>query len=131
MRARRTTARPNGRQTTADAAAFRALVARWAETIGVRPQRVQIQRMTTKWASCSASGSLCFSPELLDEDERFQEIVVVHELIHLRVPNHGRLFRSLLGAYVPQWQRVGARRAARVCGVGGESMTARRGEELS
>jgi predicted metal-dependent hydrolase len=102
----------------ATVAAFKVEVARWAARIGVMPRRVQIQRMTTKWASCSTSGRLCFSRDLLGEDPRFQDAVIVHELLHLQVPNHGKLFRSLMTAYAPGWEDVSRSRAARVCGRG-------------
>lgn len=51
----------------------------WAARIDVKPKRVQIQRMTTKWASCSTAGRICFSTELLSEAEPFREFVIVHE----------------------------------------------------
>lgn len=73
----------------------------WAEKIGVEPTRIHIRRMTKKWASCSAGGVVTFSTDLLDEDRGFGEAVIVHELIHLKVPNHGPVFRSLLKAYLP------------------------------
>jgi predicted metal-dependent hydrolase len=97
---------------------FKMTVVRWAARIGVRPKRVQLQRMTTKWASCSSAGRLCFSRDLLRKARAFQEVVVVHELLHLQVPNHGKLFRSLLTAYVPDWESVSRARAARSCGCG-------------
>ena len=93
--------------------AFKARIAAWASKIGVRPTRVQIQRMTTKWASCSVAGRITFSHNLLRQDPSFQEAVIVHELLHLRVPNHGRLFRSLMGAYLPDWQQSVGSRGAR------------------
>jgi len=71
--------------------------------------------MTAKWASCSLAGRLCFSRDLLDEDAAFQEVVIVHELLHLLVPNHGKLFKSLLTAYVPGWERVCRNGLHRVC----------------
>lgn len=83
--------------------AFRKDVARWAAKIGVRPKRVQIQRMTAKWASCSTAGRLTFNSDLIREDSGLREFVIVHELLHLLVPNHGRLFRGLLKAYLPRW----------------------------
>ena len=43
-----------------------------------------------------------FNSELLDQPYRFQEFVIVHELLHLKIPNHGKLFKSLLKAYLPQ-----------------------------
>jgi predicted metal-dependent hydrolase len=89
---------------------FKTTVAGWAARIGVRPKRVQLQRMTTKWASCSSAGRLCFSWDLLRQAPAFREVVVVHELLHLLVPNHGKLFKSLLTAYVPSWQHALGRR---------------------
>lgn len=81
-------------------------VAGWAEKIGVKPTRVQVQRMTSKWASCSTAGRVCFSADLLEEPLAFREVVIVHELLHLLVPNHGKLFKSLMKAHLPGWERV-------------------------
>jgi len=97
-------------------------IQRWATKIGVKPKRVQIQRMTTKWASCSTGGRICFSSELLDEPDSFREVVIVHELLHLMVPNHGRLFKSLLNAYIPDWQCHIRGRASRMCGTAARSV---------
>ncbi len=91
-------------------------VNRWASKIGVRPLRVQIQPMTKKWASCSPSGRICFSKDLLSEDRPFQQVVIVHELLHLRVHNHGKLFKSLMSAYLPGWESVADGRIRSVCG---------------
>ena len=94
---------------------FKVTVARWAERIRVRPARVQLQRMTTKWASCSSAGRLCFSRDLLRKARAFQEVVVVHELLHLQVPNHGKLFKSLMTAYLPSWQQVSGNKRLESC----------------
>lgn len=87
-------------------AAFKETVRRWALRIGVAPKRIQIQNMKKKWASCSTAGRICFSRDLLLQDPAFQEFVIVHELLHLLVPNHGKLFKSLLNSYLPDWERV-------------------------
>jgi predicted metal-dependent hydrolase len=97
---------------------MREQIRRWADQIGVKPARVQIQRMTKKWASCSTGGRLCFSTELLDEPMAFREVVIAHELLHLRVPNHGKLFKSLLSAFIPGWEKRVAGKVARLCGGG-------------
>ncbi len=39
----------------------------------------------------------------------FQEYVIVHELLHLRVPNHGKLFRTLMLLYLPDWEDLAKR----------------------
>lgn len=84
---------------------LRAEVVHWATELRVQPRRVRVQPMTRKWGSCSAAGTVTFATALLTQPAEFRTYVIVHELLHLRVSNHGRLFRSYLGAYVPGYQR--------------------------
>ncbi|WP_248308800.1 M48 metallopeptidase family protein [Bosea thiooxidans] len=81
-------------------------VARWAIKLKVNPRIVRIQRMTRKWGSCSSAGTITLAVDLLDESANFQDFVVAHELLHLRVPNHGRLFKALMTAHVPDWRSL-------------------------
>jgi len=104
------------RRIAKQASALKDAVQRWGLRIGVKPRRVQIQRMTTKWASCSTSGRIYLSRDLVREDAEFQEVVIVHELLHLRVPNHGKLFKSLMNAYLPNWEEKAGRRVSSLCG---------------
>ena len=86
--------------------AFKAEVRRWAEKMHAKPRQLRVQTMKKKWASCSSHGRICFSADLLKEPRDFQEYVIVHELLHLEVPNHGKVFKSLLNAYLPEWEHV-------------------------
>src|SRR5438105_3793649 len=83
---------------------FRHRVTAWAGRIKVDPAQIQVRRMSRKWASCSSRRCVCFAETLLEQPFAFQEYVIVHELLHLRVPNHGKLFKSLLTAYLPSWR---------------------------
>jgi predicted metal-dependent hydrolase len=83
----------------------------WAVKLRVMPRLVRVQRMTRKWGSCSRGGTVTLATDLDDKGERFQDFVIVHELLHLKVPNHGRLFKALLSAHVPQWRAMDASRA--------------------
>jgi predicted metal-dependent hydrolase len=78
----------------------------WATRIEVTPARVQIQPMRSKWASCSPAGRLTFSADLLAAPAAFRNEVIVHELLHLIVANHGKLFRSLLRAHLQRSTEV-------------------------
>lgn len=80
----------------------RAEVAAWARRIGVEPREVRFRPMKRKWASCSSQGRLTFDMELLRQPASFRAQVIVHELLHLKVPNHGRLFRSLLNSHLAE-----------------------------
>lgn len=85
--------------------AVRARVAWWARRLNVRPRSVRVQRMTRKWGSCSTLGTVTLADDLAEREAGFQDFVIVHELLHLRLPNHGKLFKALLTAYVPDWKR--------------------------
>jgi hypothetical protein len=76
-------------------------VAGWAVKLKVRPREIRLRAMRRKWASCSTAGRLTFSYALLKQPAAFRRHVVVHELLHLRLPNHGRLFKQLLALYAP------------------------------
>ena len=89
---------------------LKAEIARWAAAMKVKPVQIRVQRMTKKWASCSNRGWVCFSTDLLLESGAFQEYVIVHELLHLQVPNHGKLFKSMMNAYLPGWEAILAER---------------------
>jgi predicted metal-dependent hydrolase len=79
---------------------LKAAVKSWAAKIKSRPKQIRIQRMERKWASCSSHGRITFSSDLFDQPYGFQEFVIVHELLHLNLSNHGRLFKSLLKAHL-------------------------------
>jgi predicted metal-dependent hydrolase len=85
---------------TVPAELFRAEVRAWARRIGVEVRELHLRPMRRKWASCSTRGRLTFDTGLLRQPAAFRAEVIVHELLHLKVPRHGKLFRSLLRAYL-------------------------------
>jgi predicted metal-dependent hydrolase len=78
----------------------------WAIKLRVNPRVVRVQDMRHKWGSCSTKGTVTLALDLLDESTRFQDFVIVHELLHLRYPAHGRLFKAVLSAHIPGWRRL-------------------------
>jgi predicted metal-dependent hydrolase len=87
-----------------DADDLRWAVRNWATRIGVKPARIQIRPMQTKWASVSTTGRMTFNVCLLSLPKELGEFVIVHELVHLLVPNHGKVFKSFMYAYLPDWE---------------------------
>jgi len=79
---------------------LRTEVEAWARRVRVEPRQIRITPMKRKWASCSSVGRLSFNRELLEQSAGFRAEVIVHELLHLKVPNHGPLFRALLRAHL-------------------------------
>lgn len=80
------------------------LVAQWQERLGVRVAAWGIKRMKTKWGSCNpAAGRLWLNLELVKKSPAALEYLVVHELAHLRVKNHGPRFAALMDQHLPSW----------------------------
>lgn len=77
----------------------------WAERLHVPAPRVRVQGMNRKWGSCSTAGTITLAADLGNQDVEFQNFVIAHELLHLRVPNHGKLFKALMTAHVPDWRQ--------------------------
>ena len=80
------------------------LVARWSEAMGVRPTGLKVTAARKRYGSCSGKNSLCFSCFLMNCPPEAVELVVVHELCHIREKNHGPGFYALLERYLPDWR---------------------------
>jgi predicted metal-dependent hydrolase len=72
--------------------------------IGVEPARVQIRDQRSRWGSCSTRGTLSFNWRLVLAPFDVLDYVVVHELCHLREPNHSRRFWKLVEQRRPDWR---------------------------
>ena len=89
--------------------AFRARVRDWAQKLDVSVQTISVRVMKRKWASYTKhSGLLIFNLELLDMDEQLGDYVIVHELVHSIVPNHGKLWKSLMHAHLGDYEKLEA-----------------------
>jgi predicted metal-dependent hydrolase len=82
-----------------------ALVETWAGQLGVQVKRVQLRAMRNKWGSISTAGTLTLASDLLNLPHRLIEYVVCHELLHLKVPRHNRVYRLLLSQRIPDWRK--------------------------
>ena len=69
-------------------------VAHWSAIMGVHPTGLRITTARKRYGSCSSKGSLCFSCYLMCCPEEAVELVVVHELCHLRDEPRPRLLRA-------------------------------------
>jgi predicted metal-dependent hydrolase len=75
-----------------------------AARLGLKFKSVAIRDPKTRWGSCSSRGNLSFSWRLLVAPSEVLEYVVLHELLHLREPNHTKAFWRLVEAARPGWQ---------------------------
>ncbi|AMM40680.1 metal-dependent hydrolase [Candidatus Desulfofervidus auxilii] len=82
------------------------LCGKWQKELRVDIKQIQIREMKNKWGSCSSKGVLTLNKELLSLPSKYVEYVIVHELLHRIVPNHGRTFKTLFYVYLPNWEEL-------------------------
>lgn len=76
----------------------------FSKIMNVKPSGVKITSAKTRWGSCSSKNSLCFSYRLMLYPPEAIDYVVVHELAHIRIKNHGKLFYQEIEKYMPDYK---------------------------
>jgi predicted metal-dependent hydrolase len=81
------------------------LIKKWEPRLGVNVRGYFLQRMKTRWGSCNhAAGHIRLNTELVKKPKDLLEYVIVHEMAHLREPNHGARFVAFLDHHYPTWR---------------------------
>jgi hypothetical protein len=73
----------------------------WA---GTSYERLSIRGQTSRWASCSRSGTMSFNWRLLLAPEAVLDYVIWHEVCHLEVMDHSPRFWSLVAQRCPDYR---------------------------
>ena len=77
----------------------------WEEATALHPTDFSIRDMHTRWGSCNTqTGKIWFSLMLSEKSVEQIDYVILHELCHLRVPNHSADFKALMDIYMPDWR---------------------------
>lgn len=85
---------------------LRLRVIKWAVKLRVNPRIVRVYPMRRKWGSCSAAGVITLALDLADREPEFRDFVIAHELLHLRYPQHSRLFKATMSMHIPNWRKL-------------------------
>lgn len=80
-------------------------VAAWRAKAGVEMPRVVIADQRKRWGSCDRNGTIRLNWRIMQAPMRLVDYVVVHELIHLRHPGHGRDYWQAVGCVLPDYER--------------------------
>ena len=79
---------------------FKDEVQRLAKGIKVKPKQIRIREMRNKLGSCSKGKIITFALAALELNAKERKELILHELLHLRYKNHGKMFKSLLKTYL-------------------------------
>ena len=85
---------------------FRDRIKVWSKKMKVFPYEIRLKRMQNKWGYCTNDGVVYFNSEFLFMDKQSQDLVIVHELLHIKFPKHGKLFNSMMNTYLPNWESI-------------------------
>lgn len=80
------------------------LMENYIKRYGFKVKGVRITSARTRWGSCSGKGNLNFTYRLSMAPLSVVEYVVVHELVHLKIPNHSRAFWGEVARICPAHQ---------------------------
>jgi len=76
----------------------------YANSLNLRPKRVRINYLKSRWGSCSSRGSITFNWVLVMASLKVIDSVVVHELCHLKHLNHSRAFWKKVRSLIPHYK---------------------------
>lgn len=82
------------------------LIAKWEKVVGVKAGKFFVQKMKTKWGSCSPGAkNIRINTDLAKKPLQCLEYIVAHELTHLLERHHNDHFTALMDAHMPQWRQ--------------------------
>ena len=81
-------------------------IEKWEHKLGVSAKEWKIKKMKTKWGSCNQEVKrVWFNLELAKVDDYSLDYIVMHELAHLKVRNHGKQFIQILNKNMSDWEQ--------------------------
>ncbi len=72
-----------------------------ASKLGYQINRVSIKNNKTNWGSCSNLKNINLNLHLMRLPERMIDFIIIHELVHTVIPNHGVMFKATMKKYFP------------------------------
>ncbi|MBX3277904.1 MAG: M48 family metallopeptidase [Acidobacteria bacterium] len=72
---------------------------------GITAPQLRLRKMKKRWGSCTTRAFIYLNPELIKAPTHCIDYVVTHELCHLKYPNHGKEFYTLLDRVMPDWKK--------------------------
>ena len=62
--------------------------------------------MISRWGSCSYENNICLNKKLTLLPDRFRDCIILHELLHTKIKNHGSSFWSEFDRMIPNAKQL-------------------------
>lgn len=77
-----------------------------SDLTGLKPTKVSLRKQRTLWGSCSPSGSIQLNWKLISAPLKVIDYVIIHELAHLKHPNHSKFFWNEVASHCPDYKQL-------------------------
>lgn len=77
-----------------------------ARAMGIAAKRIVVREMTSRWGSCSPSGTLTFNWRIVQAPTGVVDYLIAHELAHVIEPAHSPDFWNIVAVHVPAWEKA-------------------------
>ena len=83
------------------------LIPKWEKLTGFKCSSWQTKYMTTRWGTCNVqTKKIWINLQLAKKPVECLEYVVLHELAHTKVKNHGSDFVDIMDKFMPYWRDI-------------------------
>ena len=76
----------------------------YKDKIPVRPKKLEVRQMSTRWGSCTPSGNININWNCIMAPQFVFDYILVHELVHLKYHRHDNDFWQTVGFIVPDYE---------------------------
>ena len=81
------------------------LLPKWEEYSNLKCSSWQSKNMKTRWGTCNTkTNKIWLNVQLAKYPVECLEYVILHELAHTKVANHGPEFKAILNEFMPEWK---------------------------
>ena len=81
------------------------LIPSWERITGLYCNEYKTKYMLTRWGTCNSKAKrIWINLQMVEKPLECLEYIILHELTHLKVPNHGKDFIANMDKYMPDWK---------------------------
>ena len=81
------------------------LIPKWEETTNLHCESFKTKYMTTRWGTCNSKAKrIWINLQMVEKPLECLEYIILHELVHLRISNHGKDFIEMMNQFMPDWK---------------------------
>lgn len=83
------------------------LLPKWEKLTGLHCNEWRTKYMETRWGTCNTQKNrIWFNIQLAQKNIECLEYIILHELAHTKVSNHGKDFKAILNTFMPNWKEI-------------------------